>query len=145
MSNGIITVFDDIGAWFKKIFTKVQPWEVTALSALNTVAPEAELLLAFIDPVAAEIATPIITEVQADLGTVASLLKNQNTVNLGTFLTAIKNNLTTLLSAGHITNPASVQKATGIVGAIIGVVDSIAAQLAAATPAPTPVPETAAA
>lgn len=133
MANEFVTVMDDIGAWFKKVFKKAQPWEVTALSAINTVAPEVELLLAFIDPAVAAIATPIITEVQADLGTVANLLKSGNTVNLGTFLAAIKSNLSSLLTAGHITDPASVQKATGIVGEITGVVDSIATQIAPAT------------
>lgn len=129
MANEAVTVLEDIAGWFKKVFVKAQPWEVTALSAINVVAPEAELLLDFIDPAAAVIATPIITEVQADLGTVANLLKSGNTVNLGTFLTAIKTNLSTLLTAGHITDPASVQKATGIVGAITGVVESISSQL----------------
>lgn len=132
MANEAVTVLEDIGAWFKKVFTKAQPWEVTALSALNTVAPEAELVLALVDPAAALIATPIITEVQADLGTVANLLKSGNTVNLGTFLTAIKSNLATLLTAGHITDPASVQQATSIVGAITGVVNSIQSQLTSA-------------
>lgn len=129
----IKTAFEDIEGWFKKVFKSAPSWEVTALSAINTVAPEAELVLALVDPAAAVIVTPIITEVQADLGTVANLLKSGNTVNLGTFLTAIKTNLSSLLTDGHITDAASVQKATGIVAAIIGVVDSIVSQLESAT------------
>jgi hypothetical protein len=126
------TVFDDIKSWFDKVFTKAPDWTVTALSAINTVAPEAELLLALVDPAASIIVTPIVTEVQADLGTVANLLKNGATATLGTFLTSIKANLSSLLTDSHITDAASVTKATAIVGAITGVVDSIASQLAAA-------------
>lgn len=132
MASKVITVLDDIGGWFAKVFKKTQPAAVIALSAINTVAPDAELLLDFVDPAAAVIATPIITEVCADLGTVVNLLKSGNTVNAGTFLVAIKANLSLLLTGGHITNPESVQKATGIVGAITGVVDSILSQLAPA-------------
>lgn len=121
----LITVVDDVKGWFKKVFKNAPSDEVMALSALNTVAPEAELLLDLLDPAAGAIATPIITEVQADLGTVANLLKSGNTVNIGTFLAAIKSNLAALLAGGHITDPASVTKATGIVGAITGVVTSL--------------------
>jgi hypothetical protein len=131
MSNVIVSIFDDIGAWFKKVFKNAPSWEVTALSAINTVAPEAEIILTLVDPAAAAIVTPVVTEVQADLGTIANLLKSGNTVNLATFLTAIKSNLSNLLTEGHITDPASVTKATGIVNAIIGVVESIAAQVGA--------------
>jgi hypothetical protein len=130
-----LSAFEDIDSWFKKVFKNAPSWTVSALSAINTVAPEAELVLALVDPAAAAIANPIITEVQADLGTVASLLKSGNTVNLGTFLAAIKANLSTLLTAGHITNPASVEKATGIVSAINSVVTSIQSQLPVAAPA----------
>jgi hypothetical protein len=126
------SVFDDVKDWFGKVFTKAPSWTVAALSSINVVAPEAELVLALVDPAASVIVTPIITEVTADLGTVATMLKNGNITNLGTFLTSIKTNLSGLLTAGHITDPASVTKATGIVDAIIGVVDSIAGQLAAA-------------
>jgi hypothetical protein len=125
-------VLDDVKGWFAKVFKNAPSAEVTALSALNTVAPEAEILLDLIDPAAGAIATPIITEVQADLGTVANLLKSGNTVNLGTFLAAIKSNLSLLLTEGHITDPASVTKATGIVGAISGVITSLQNQYATA-------------
>lgn len=127
----IVTMYDDVKGWFAKVFKNLPKDEVAALSALNVVAPDAEILLALVDPAAAVIATPIITEVQADLGTIATLLKNGNTVNLGTFLTAVKTNLSALLTAGHITNPTSVTKAQGIVAAIIGVMDSIASEIAA--------------
>lgn len=130
------TLFADIDSWFKKAFVNPPSWEASALSAINTVTPEVEIALALVDPAAAAIADPIITEVQADLGTVANMLKSGNTVNVGTFLTAIKTNLSTLLTDGHITNPASVEKATGIVGAVSNVLDSIAAQI----PAPVAVP-----
>lgn len=132
MTAKIVTVFDDIKGWFGKFFKKAPSWTVTALASISVVAPEAEILLDLADPAVGAIVTPIITEVIADLGTVANLLKNGNTANLPSLLAAIKANLSSLLTAGHITNPASVTKATGIVGAIIGVVDSISAEAAAA-------------
>jgi len=126
------TVCADVEGWFAKVFKNAPKAEVIGLSALNTVAPEAEILLDLLDPAAGAIATPIITEIQADMGTVANLLKAGNTVNIGTFTAAIKSNLSLLLTAGHITDPASVTKATGIVNAITGVVTSIQNQFAPA-------------
>jgi hypothetical protein len=119
------SVFEDVKGWFAKVFVKAIPAEAAALTVLNSVAPEVEIVLALVDPAAAAIATPIITEVQADLGTVANLLKSGNTVNIGTFLTAIKSNLALLLSAGHIKDPASVAKATTSLAAISGVIGSL--------------------
>jgi hypothetical protein len=130
MASKLDTVFEDIGAWFKKVFKKLPSAEAQALSTINAVAPEAEIVFSLVDPAAAAIADPIITEIQADLGTVANLLKSGNTVSLGTFLTAIKSNLSTLLTAGHISDPASVTKATGIVSGIVGVIDSLLNQYA---------------
>jgi hypothetical protein len=124
-------VFSDIKAWFTKLFKNVPAWNVIALSTLNTVAPDAELVLSFVDPAAEAIAGPIITEVQADLGTLATLLKNGSTNSLSTFIAAIKANLSSLLTAGHITNPTSVAKATGIVSAINAELDSILASVPA--------------
>lgn len=129
MATSAKTIFEDIGAWVKKIFTKTESIGLVALSALNAVAPEIEGLFDLIDPAAAVIANPIITEVQIDLGTVVGLLKSGNLTNLGTFFAAIKANLNTLLTGSHITDPASVTKATGIVSAVVGVLESIAAAL----------------
>lgn len=126
------TAFADVKGFFKKVFTKAVPAEAAALSVLNTLAPDVEIVLDLVDPAAGELATPIITEIQADMGTVAGLLKSGNTATVGSFLVAIKSNLGLLLSAGHISNPASVTKATGIVGAISGVIGSLLAQYPAA-------------
>jgi hypothetical protein len=118
-------VFKTIESWFAKIFKNAPAWNVIALSTLNTIAPDAELVLTFVDPAAEAVAGPIITEVQADLGTLATLLKNGSTNSLSTFVAAIKTNLSSLLTAGHITNPTSVAKATGLVSAINAELDSI--------------------
>jgi hypothetical protein len=111
MASGFVTFFENIGSWFKKVFKSVPAWNVIALSALNAVAPVFETVFALVDPAAATIVTPIITQIQADLGTVSQLLASGQTVNLATLLIAIKTNFATLLQEAHITDAASVAKA----------------------------------
>jgi len=131
MANELVTLFDDAKSFFAKVFKNAPSDTAAALSVINTIAPEAELVFALVDPTLAVVANPIITEIQADLATVANLLKSGNTVSVGTFLTAIKSNLTALLTAGHITDPTSVTKVTGIVSAVDVLSNEFAQQAAA--------------
>lgn len=130
--NFIETALDDVKNFFKKAFKSAPSATATALAAVNVAAPEVELVLSFVDPEAAAIANPIITEVQADLGTLASLLKNGNTTNVPTFAAAIKANLSSILAAGHIKSADSVSKAQAIVNAVNGVMNNLITQFAPA-------------
>jgi hypothetical protein len=131
MSNPIVTFFQSIGNWFKKVFKNVPAWNVVALSTLNTVAPLFETVFALVDPGLAAIATPIITEIQTDLGTVSQLLTSANTANLTTLLNAIKANFSTLASEAHITNPTSLAQAQAAEATITSELEAIIAAVPA--------------
>jgi len=124
-----------VEAWFKKVFKNAPQETASALAVVNEIAPEAEILFALVDPAAAAIVNPIATEVQADLAVVAKTLANGGTASVPAFLSSIQANLASLLSAGHIKDPASVTKATGIVAGIQSMVNDV---IAAVEPASTP-------
>lgn len=118
MASEIVVIFDDVKVWFSKVF-KAAPKDTTvALSVLNTAAPLFEATVAIVDPALAAVTDPIITIVQADLGTVSSMLANGNITGIASFLTAIKTNFSTLLSEAHITDTASVAKANAFLSVI---------------------------
>jgi hypothetical protein len=122
------SIFGHVKNWFGKVFKTAPADTVIALSALNAVAPEVEIGLALVDPEAAAVADPIITEIQADLGTVATLLKSGNVAHLPTFISAVKANFAALLAAGHIKDTASQAKAKSIFDAASLVLDNILSQ-----------------
>jgi hypothetical protein len=125
MANEFIVIADDVKSWFGKVFKSAPKDAAIALSVLNSAAPLFEEVLAVADPAVALVIDPVVTVVQADLGTVSSLLANNQITSVGTFLTAIKSNFSSLLMLGHITDPASVAKGQ----AFLNVIDSVATSL----------------
>lgn len=125
MANEFVVVFDDVKSWFSKVFKNAPKAAASALAVLNTAAPLFEAVVAVVDPALAVVADPIITIIQADLGTVSSLLANNQITSVASFLAAIKSNFSTLLTEGHITDAASVAKAN----VFLGVLQSIASDL----------------
>jgi hypothetical protein len=125
MANEFVVIFDDVKTWFAKVFKAAPKAAAAALAVLNTAAPLFEAVIAVVDPAVAVVVDPIVTIVQADMGTVASMLQNNQITNIGTFLTSIKNNFSTLLTEAHITDEASVAKAN----VFLSVIQSIASDL----------------
>lgn len=123
MANEFVVVFDDVKAWFGKVFKNAPKDAAVALSVLNTAAPLFEEVIAIEDPVLAAVFDPIVTVVQSDLGTVSQMLANNQITSVGTFLTAIKTNFSTLLAEAHITDTTKVAKAN----AFLSVIESVAA------------------
>ena len=133
MANAIVTEFDKIEAWFKSWWKKLPAWNVVAMSALNVAAPLVETILDLVDPAAAGVIEPIITEIQSKFGTAASLISSANTTNLSTTLTSITTQLPTLLSLANITNPASIAKASAAVTTISSEIEAILASIPSAS------------
>lgn len=129
MANSVLTFFESIGGWFRKVFKNVPQWNVVALSALNVVAPLVETVFELADPQAASIVTPIFTQIQADMGTVSGLLQSGNTQNLTSMLNAIKSNFSTLITEAHISNPDSVAKANAAEATITSELEAIIASV----------------
>lgn len=127
----IETEFSKVKTWFSKVFKTLPAWNVVAATALNVAAPLVETIVDLADPAAGAVLTPVLTKIQADFGTVASLLASGNTTNVSTFLNAIKTNLPQLLAAAQISDPASVAKSTAAVATITSEIDAILAAVPA--------------
>jgi uncharacterized membrane protein len=125
MANEFIVIFDDVKSWFAKVFKQAPHDATVALSVLNTAAPLFEAVLAVVDPALAVVVDPIVAIIQADMGTVASMLQNNQITGIQSFLAAIKANFSQLLTEGHITDAASVAKAN----TFMSVIQSIASDL----------------
>ena len=124
-----MSFFGKIENWFKKLFSHVPAWNVIALSALNVVAPLVETILDLADPAVGAIVTPIFTEIQADLGTLAQTFSAGSTTSVSALLNSILTNLPNLLTAAHITDPASVAKAQAAAATITSELQAILAAL----------------
>ncbi|MFC5861106.1 hypothetical protein ACFPT7_02245 [Acidicapsa dinghuensis] len=135
MANPIVTIFDDVKNWIGKAFKKVESEGPAIIATINQVAPEAEAVFALVDPVAAAIVNPIATEVVGDLGTVQAFAKQGAFSSIPNFASAIVTNLKTIASEAHISNPASLSKAQGIVSAIEAMLESVSNTAAAETTA----------
>jgi len=113
-----MSFFKSIENFFSKVFTKAPSTLAVSLSVVSTVAPLAEAAMALVDPSMEQEAQPIITEVQSDLGVLSQTLKTGSTANVAALVASIQANLGSLLTAGHIKDPANVQKATALVNLI---------------------------
>lgn len=145
-----MSFFASVKSFFHKLFGSLPSWEKSASSTLTLLAPLTEELLALVagEPAAAE-ATSIIAEVQKDMATIAAVTSGaagapsaSSYQTATTALNSIKSNLSGLLTAGHVKNPETLAKVTGVANTIIGEVEAILAEIpqpAAATPA-TPAP-----
>ena len=129
-----MTVWSKVEAWFKKVFSKAPGWEKTASAVLTYVAPLLETVIALTagEPAAAAIAT-VVGKVQSDMAVAAVTIEDANaSVSLTGVLTSIQTNLSSLLTAGQITDAATVTKVTAVVNTIIAEIKAVAAAVPAA-------------
>ena len=127
MVNVFVVLFDDAKSVLAKLFKAAKNDGPAVLNVINEVTPEAEILFTLIDPAAAAVADPIITEVQGDFVTIYNMAKAGDFSSISSFVTSIKANLGTLATASHITDPNSLAKAQGIVSAISSALNSVLA------------------
>lgn len=127
-------IFKKIGGFFSKLFGKTPSTLQTISTALTLGAPAAEEIYALVtsDPADAAEAANIVNEIQADLAAASMLIaQSHNSADastyqkLDTILGSVKTNLQSLLTAGHIKNPQTLAKVTGIANLVIGELDAI--------------------
>ena len=125
MANPIVTVFEDIGKWFKSIFQKAPSWATVALTAVNVAAIGFEGVTAVLDPALAAVADPIITEIQAKLATAVQLIKSANATSVSTVLATVEADLNQLESIANISDAATKAKIAAIVATLNAVIASL--------------------
>jgi len=128
-----MSFFKGIESFFKKLFGSTN-WEKTASTTLALVGPLTEEIVALSagEPAAAEVQS-IITEVQSDLALVSGVVSGATPASASpslistatNSLNSVKSNLSGLLAAGHIKDPAKVAQVTGLVNTIVGEVEAI--------------------
>src|SRR5277367_4466590 len=130
MANSVVTFFEKVGGWLKKLFTNTTV-EHKILAVISYVAPLVEGIIAFADPAASPIVNRIITLVQSDLATVTAVVDGAK-VTAGTpaaatviqALTSVQANLGTLLTDADVKNSAKFQQIEASANVIIGEVEA---------------------
>jgi hypothetical protein len=111
------------GGWFAKAWTKVFTEAPKVTTVADTVlayaVPALSIVLSMAAPEEAPLILPVITEVQKDLHVASGLIYDFGaTPQASSIVSAIENDLSGLLAAGHIKNPDLVAKVQGIVTTI---------------------------
>jgi len=141
MTARIITFFEKVGSWLKKLFTNPKT-EQTILATIKYVAPFIETLVGLAAGGPAEIlVTNIVNQVQADLATVAVVVQegippagSTAAQQAETALNSIKTNLTALLADADVKNSAKVAEITSTVNLIAGEADAMLSGFSSSTP-----------
>jgi len=131
-----LSFFSKIGGFFSKLFGKAPSALQIASTTLTLVAPAAEEIYALVtkDPQDAAEAQNVVAEVQADLAAASTLIAQSHAnptadtyQKLDAIIGSVKANLQSLLTAGHIKNPDTLNKVTTIVNLACGELDAISA------------------
>lgn len=126
--------FGKIGGIFGKLFGAAPSVAQKVNTAVKFLAPLALGIIQIVDPSVAPEAAGIMKEVQSDLALVNGLiqqngLKGTNKQIIAGTLQNVIDNLGGLLSAGHIKNPDTLGKVTGLVTLINGEIQAILPEL----------------
>jgi len=123
-----MSFFGSIGKFFKKAFGSEQTWERIASTALTVVAPLTETIVGLTagEPAGAAVAA-IMTEIQNDLAAVNAVVNTAggSSATVESTLKSVIANLQSLLTAGHIKDPATLSKVTVIVNTLTAEIEAI--------------------
>jgi hypothetical protein len=147
MSTAAVTphhnFFKSIFAFFKSL-VHPQSWAKAVNTTLNLLAPLTNEVVALTagEADAGKVAG-VIDQAQTDLALVAGIVSTAETggpsapmlTTATNSLHAVQQNMQGLLTAGHIKDPATIEKVTGIANAIIGEIDAILKEIPG-SPAP---------
>lgn len=135
----MLGLFRKIGGIFSKLFGAAPSLAQKINTTIKFLAPIAMGIIAIVDPALEPEASGIMKEVQTDFALVNGLiqqngLKGSNKQVIAGTLQSITDNLNGILSAGHIKNPDTVAKVTGMVGIINGEIQAILPELGVTPP-----------
>ncbi|MGB2633212.1 MAG: hypothetical protein WAM58_04680 [Candidatus Acidiferrum sp.] len=129
--------FGKVGKEFVTIFKKAPTFEQEAQTFVAIAAPATEAVLAFTDPAALPVVTPIIGVIQSKLATLSTITKNtvippggsSVATDVQTILTDIESNASSVLQLASVKNSAKVSDITAEVNGIVGAVQTLATSL----------------
>ena len=124
------TLFSSIKGFFTRLYNSTPKWSEEVSTGIKLAAPLTNSIVVLLAPEEAPLVQGVVSEVQSDLAVAAQLVSQSHgsdTVPAGvnTALDSVKNNLSGLLTAGHIKNADTLAKVTAVVNTIIGEVEAI--------------------
>jgi hypothetical protein len=134
----IKSIFEKVISVFEKLFKETPKFEQAASAALTVIAPLVEtiLIVAGEEPLAAVIEN-VVSQIKTDLAAAAALVETSGaTPTLSSVLQATLVNLKSLLTAGDIKDPATLQKVTAVVETIVAELQAIISAFPASVPKP---------
>lgn len=132
--------FSKIGHFFTNLVGKAPTILQTLSVSLKIIGPEVGSIYALVskDPADAAEVQNITAEAETDIAAMQTVIAQSHNsadastyAKLETLANALKGNLQELLAAGHIKNPDTLNKVTGIVNVSIGALDGMLELLAA--------------
>lgn len=132
--------FAKIGSFFKGLFTNPNTIQV-AQSTIRMIGPIIVGIVSVADPASAPFVRSVVYEVMTDLGAVNGLLQHvQQTGDKSVLgratgmVQGISDNLSGLLTAGHIKNPATVATVQTVIAELANVIQELPNAQPLATP-----------
>lgn len=128
-----VSFFARVKTELKLLFVHTPGWEASAAATLTYLAPMVETVVTLADPAVAPLVTAIIQRVQSAMAAAAVVMKDAGpTPTLVTYLNAVNVDLSQVLSAAHVSDPATLAKITALVSTVTGEVNAIMQEATAA-------------
>jgi hypothetical protein len=127
--------FSRIKAWLKKVLGSAPAWEHTASETLTFAAPLAETIVGLTagEPAAAAIAS-VVAKIQTGLAAAAVTIEGAGpSPTLTSTLNSVKENITTLLTAGQIKDAATQAKVQAIADTLFEEIEAIEQEFSTST------------
>lgn len=143
----IFTALHTFGAWVEKELAKLEKeapaFEAIADATLKYVGPALSVIVGIVNPAAGSIVSAVIADAQKDLLAASGLIHDFGaSPTVQSILNSTSSNLSALLTAGHITDAATVAKVQRVVAEIEGLIEATGlASTGSKAPAPESVPE----
>ena len=125
--------FTRVKTELKRLFVHAPSWEASAAATLMYLAPMVETVVTLADPAAAPWMTAMLERVQSAMAAAVVVMKDAGpTPTLVTYLNAVNADLSQVLSAAQVKDPAILAKITALVGTVSGEVNAILQEATAA-------------
>jgi hypothetical protein len=125
-----MSFFSSVENFFKK-FVKNTTWEQTVSAGIGIAAPGLESIIALTAGESdASTIQSVVSETQTDLATLTGLLAQSKagtnaSATIVNVLNAVKSNLSSLLTAGHIKDATTLTKVTAVVNGVIEEIEAV--------------------
>lgn len=131
--SGQLSFFTRVRTELKRLFVHAPGWEASAAATLTYLAPMVETVVTLADPAAAPLVNALIERVQSAMAAAAVVIKDAGpSPTLVTYLNSVNSDLSQVMNATQVKDPATQAKITALVGTITGEVNAILQEISGA-------------